>query len=165
MKLGTVLTCAILLALATVAFAQDKVSGTLQCAKADPQYSITVGDRPNHSFMIGQNECTWTKPMEIAGTQSKEHVSTASYDITGDKSTERGYALISMASGDKTRASWQGSSTMKEGQLQSGEGKWSFSTGTGKLRGIKGKGTYKCQGTAGGAFTCDVEGEYQVPKK
>jgi hypothetical protein len=165
MKFTTIVTCLIVLALATVALAQQKISGTLQCDKADPQHSIPVGDRPNHVFTLNQNKCTWTKPMEIAGTQSKEDLTTGFADISGEKSSDRGYALMTMASGDKARVSWQGSGTVKDGQLQSGEGKFSFLSGTGKLRGIKGKGAYKCQGAAGGGFTCDVEGEYQLPKK
>src|SRR2546425_1190309 len=130
MKFTTVLTCLIVLALATVALAQEKISGTLQCDKADPQHSIPVGDRPNHTFTLNQNKCTWTKPMEIAGTQTKEDVTTGFADISGEKSSDRGYALMTMASGDKARVSWQGSGTVKDGQLQSGEGKFSFLSGS-----------------------------------
>ena len=42
-------------------------------------------------------------------------------------------------------------------------GTWSFTGGTGKLKGIKGKGT--CKGTfkPDGTSSWDMEGEYQMP--
>jgi hypothetical protein len=40
---------------------------------------------------------------------------------------------------------------------------WSFLGGTGKLKGIKGKGTFECK-PAGEVFSCDIEGEYTLPK-
>lgn len=68
-----------------------------------------------------------------------------------------------MANGDKFYVRYQGPSTLKEGAVQSAEGTWSFTGGSGKLRGIKGKGTYKCT-AAGEGSTCEVEGEYEFPK-
>jgi hypothetical protein len=48
--------------------------------------------------------------------------------------------------------------------LESAEGKWSFGGGTGKLKGLKGKGTYKGKGAPDGTLTVEVEGEYELPK-
>ena len=45
----------------------------------------------------------------------------------------------------------------------SAEGAWSFRGGTGKLKGIKGKGTYNGNGAPEGSATYDV-GEYELPK-
>ena len=39
-----------------------------------------------------------------------------------------------------------------------------FSSGTGKLKGLKGQGTYKGKGNADGSITYEVEGEYTLPK-
>jgi hypothetical protein len=51
--------------------------------------------------------------------------------------------------------------TMGKDGPESGEGTWSFTGGTGKLRGLTGKGTYKSKTTAGvGEDT--VEGEYSI---
>lgn len=60
---------------------------------------------------------------------------------------------------------FQGANTVKNGAIQSSQGTWSFTGGTGKLKGIKGKGTYKGTGTADGGVTYEVEGEYELPKK
>jgi hypothetical protein len=53
---------------------------------------------------------------------------------------------------------------MKDQNYESGEGTWSFTGGTGKLKGIKGKGMYKCK-PEGDNVTCDIEGEYTLPAK
>lgn len=44
-----------------------------------------------------------------------------------------------------------------------GKGTWGFTGGTGKLKGIKGKGTYTCK-PSGDENTCEVEGEYELSK-
>jgi hypothetical protein len=53
---------------------------------------------------------------------------------------------------------------MKGEVIESAEGTWSFAGGTGKLKGIKGKGTYKGKGAPDGSATYEVEGEYEMPK-
>ena len=157
-----VLTLLIPLALATMAAAQTKISGTTVC-KPDKPLSLDVGDRPNHAFSISQAKCTWSKPMEIAGTQSKEDAITAFDEISGDKSRGRGLVTLTMASGDKAYVAFQGAGTMKAGAPDTAEGKWHFTRGDGKLKGLKGEGTYKGKGGADG-ITYEVEGEYTLPK-
>lgn len=152
-----------LLLLPTLAGAQTKMSGTAQCDKPDPQYAIQVGDRPDHSFAISQLKCTWTNPFEIAGTQAKDGVSTEFANISGNSSRSRGYHVGTMTDGNNYHVRYKGSATLEDGALQSSEGTWKFVGGTGKLKGLKGHGTYKCR-AAGEGTTCDVEGEYQLPK-
>ncbi|MBZ5516122.1 MAG: hypothetical protein LAN62_14995 [Acidobacteriia bacterium] len=164
MRLKIMVTFLIVFALAAVASAQTKISGTLQCGKADPVYAIQVGDRPNHSFVIGQIKCTWAKPLEIAGVNSKEDVYTNFSEVSGTRSRAQSYGVGTMADGDKFYVRPQGSAVMKGGVLESGEGQWTFVGGTGKLKGLKGKGTYKEKGQADGTMTVEVEGEYELPK-
>ena len=164
MRLKIIFTLLIVLALAAVANAQTKVSGTLQCGKPDQQQAIEVGDRPNHSFVIGQMKCTWTKTLEIGGVQSKEDVYTAFNEVSGNRSHGQAYGVGTMTNGDKYYVRPQGSATLKEGVFESAEGKWSYASGTGKLKGLKGKGTYKGKGAPDGTSTVEVEGEYELPK-
>ena len=149
----------------TAGLAQTKISGTLQCSASGPgeQHVIEVGDRPNHSLIIGKGTCTWPKPMEIAGTQTKEETGASSTEVTGTKWRDHGYAVITFANGDKAYASEQSSGTVKGGLIE-GQGTWTFTGGTGKLKGIKGKGTYKSKTEADGSSTAEVEGEYELPK-
>ena len=158
-----VLACLMVLALATVSAAQTKISGTIQCNKPDPQYSIEIPDHSGHAFGIDKSACTWTKPMEIAGSQSKDGWSVGSGEAHGDKSRGTGYHMSNMANGDKFYVRFHGSNEYKDGKPTSAGGTWSFASGTGKLKRIKGGGTYKGTGNADGSITYEVEGEYTLP--
>jgi len=155
----------IVFALATVATAQTKISGTAQCGKADQEHAIQIGDRPDHSFAISQGKCTWTKPYEIAGIQSKEGVYTTLAEGSGNTLRYHFYYLDTMANGDKADYRSEGTMTLKDGVIQSGEEKWTLVRGAGKLKGIKGKGTNTFKAAAAdGSSTWDTEGEYELPK-
>ena len=159
----------ILMAIAVVCFAaataaaQTKVTGTAQCAKPDPQHVIPVGDRPDHNLGVEQFKCTWTKPMEIEGAKSTEGVSTATNDVNGNTIRTRGFHVATMDSGDKFFVWYLGAGEAKDGVFQGQKGTWGFTGGSGKLKGIKGKGTYTCA-PSGDALSCEVEGEYQLAK-
>jgi len=165
MRLKIIVTFLIVFALAAVASAQTKISGTVQCSKPNEVHAIQVGDRPNHSFAISQSKCTSNKPWEIAGIQSKEAISTEFDEASGDTSRYRGYYMDTMANGDKAYYRYEGTATLKDGVLQAADDKWTLVGGTGKLKGIKGKGTDKLKAAAAdGSSTWDTEGEYELPK-
>ncbi len=150
--------------LAIVAGAQTKISGAMQCGKPDIQQAIEVGDRSHHSLIISQTKCTSTKGDEIAGTQAKENVVTGFDESNGNTALNHGYVVTTMTSGGKSFARYQGSTTIGEAGASSTEGKWSYTGGAGKLKGIKGRGTFSCKGTAD-SYTCESEGEYTLPSK
>jgi len=153
----------VVLALAASAAAQDKFSGTWQCGKAEKEFKIEVGDRPGHAFGIVQGKCAVTKA-EIAGIQVKEEVWTSFGELSGNTVRARGASFLNMANGDKVYSRGEGTMAFKDGAPQTEEGKWTFNSGTGKFKGLKGKGTYKCQFAADGTATCELEGEYELPK-
>jgi hypothetical protein len=145
------------------ASAQTKISGTAECGKPDPQHMIPVGDLPDHSLGVEQTKCTWTKPMEIEGAKSKDGVSTGTDDVSGNTARTHGFHVSTMDSGDKFFVWYQGTATTKDGALVSQKGNWGFTGGTGKLKGIKGKGTYTCTPSGDGS-SCEVQGDYQLAK-
>ncbi len=153
-----------LAAFVTSAIAQTKISGTVQCAKPDEQHALDVGDRPQHSLAISKGKCTWTKPMEIAGTQTKDDSFTGFEDVSATKGSGRGYVVGTLANGDKMYVRTQSTATLKDGSMQTETGSFTFTGGTGKAKGIKGKGTYKGKPAPDGSATFDVEGEYELPK-
>lgn len=158
------LLCTIALA-ASIAAAQTKVSGTAQCpGKPGESHSIEVGDHPGHSYNVAKAECTWTTPLEIAGLKTTSDSAADFMEIDGSRAREHSFRVETTDGGDKYYVRTQGTDTMKEGKLAGGEGTWSFAGGTGKLKGVKGKGTYKCQ-PAGDNVDCDVEGEYTLASK
>jgi len=143
--------------------AQTKTSGSATC-KADPAAPppVAITDKPNHSFAIGKGQCTWTN-FVVAGLQYKDGTSISQSEITGDTSSFNGYHVATMTNGDTTVAKFQGSSKLKDGKPVSDEGTWSFTSGTGKLKGIKGKGTFKGTANADGSLTYQVDCEYSLP--
>jgi hypothetical protein len=120
-------------------------------------------DRPDHFFVISQLKCTWTRFTEIAGLQSNEFVNTVFSEASGNRSHIQAYSVMTMTNGDKVYSRGQGSATQKEGVFET-EGKWSYAGGTGKLKGLKGKGTFKGKGAPDGTSTYEMEGEYELPK-
>ncbi len=163
MNFRILLSILIALAVAASLAAQTKFSGTVQCGKADPAYTIPVGDRPDHAFMIGKAKCTFPKPWEIAGTQAKEQEFALFMEISGARARSRTAGVTTFANGDKNYYTCQGSSTLKEGVTQSAEATCTATGGTGKLKGIKGKATVKSKGAPDGTVTHEVEGECQLP--
>ncbi len=161
MKLRAIFVGSCLLAVASLANAQNKVSGSAQCGKPDVQQKADVPDHAGHMLTLAQMKCTWTKPLEVDGVQDKDGVDSAVGDVRGSMGTSHGYYIDTMANGDKTFVRWQGTDNMKDG---TSEGKWSYAGGTGKFKGLKGGGTYKGKTAQDGTVSFDVEGEYTLVK-
>jgi hypothetical protein len=114
--------------------------------------------------MLTQNKCTWSKPLEMEGIQTKDDIGTGTSDARATSSHDQGYDVSTMSNGDKLFVRNSGMSKMKGEMLESMEGKWSFTGGTGKFKGLKGGGTFKGSGKSDGTVTIDVDGEYTLPK-
>jgi len=69
-----------------------------------------------------------------------------------------------MSSGDKSYVRYQGYFSLKTATPETITGTYTYAGGTGKMKGLKGKGTYKAAGppNADGAITFDIEGEYEL---
>jgi hypothetical protein len=143
--------------------AQNKTGGSNVCAKPDPSHVLPAGDRPDHSLGVEQMKCTWPKPFEIGTDKAKESVATETMEISGNRSHVHGMHVVTMESGDKVFVSYQGAGTMKDGKAVEAKGTWSITGGTGKHKGLTGKGTYSCA-PSGDTMGCSGEGEYTPPK-
>jgi len=141
--------------------AQTMTSGTCTC-KPNPPSPVALTDQPNHAFAVSKAQCTWTK-FEVAGLQPKDGISTDLDEISGDTTSVRGYHVATMTNGDTFVAKYEGSGKSKDGKPVSGSGTFTFASGTGKLKGIKGKGTYKGAPNPDGSMTYQVNGEYSLP--
>lgn len=149
-------------ALAATVTAQTKISGELQC-KSEPPTPVAIPDQPNHAYAIVKATCTWSKGFEMGGSAVKDGIETISLEMLGDHGSDRGYFAGTMANGDTYTVKFSGTSHSKDGKPAGSEGTWSFTHGTGKLKGLKGKGTYKGTSGADGAVTSHIEGEYSLP--
>ena len=141
---------------------RTKVSGTLQCAKPNPQYSVEVGDEPGHLLTLSKATCTWTKPMELGGQQTKEGTSANTDEVEGTKAEAHGLHTSTMANGEKIFVKYEGEATLKDGAPQSTQGRWRFKGGTGSFKRLHGKGTYAGTPGADGSMTFAIEGEYEL---
>jgi hypothetical protein len=146
---------------ATIATAQTKISGDGKCGKPDQVQSIDVGDRAGHALVLLKLSCAWTTPIEMADLKSKDYTATLLSDASGEKGQDRGYVVITMDNGDKAFMRFTGNITTAKDGATAGEGTWSYTGGTGKLRGVTGKGTYKTTGNADGSQD-HIEGEYTL---
>jgi hypothetical protein len=161
MWIKSILMGSVLLALAGAAAAQTKFSGAQQCAKPDPEYTVPVGDRPDHVMSLVKEKCTWTQG-EMAGVQLKEEDDTIVSDVSGSAALDKGFGVGVMASGDKYFLHFEGTTTMKDKAPVSTAGTYTFTGGTGKLKGLKGKGTFKGTWNPDGTSKFQIEGEYAL---
>lgn len=162
MRKESILVCSFVIMAASAVSAQTKFSGSQTCLKPDPSYTVMVGDRSNHVMSLTKDKCTWTQG-EIAGVQLKEENDTIVSDSNGITARDRGYGVALLANGDTASVRFDGSTTIKDDAPVNGHGTWSFMGGTGKLKGVKGKGTYTGKYSGDGTSTFDVQGEYQIP--
>jgi hypothetical protein len=113
-------------------------------------------------FLIMKMSCTFNVPLEIAGLKATTYSVAEATEMSGAQLQDRDYLVMKMDNGDKAYARTQDVGSMKEGGAFTDEGTWSIIGGTGKLKGIKGKGTYKGSGVAGGTEDTQMEGEYSL---
>src|SRR5262249_41635912 len=157
----TGLLCLAAILLAVPASAQTKLSGKVQCQKADPDHSIEVGDKPGHVLMVRKQSCL--EDWKIADLAVKAGQDVATGEMSGATGRDNGYHTATMENGDKYVVHFRGAVTGGKDGSATFEGKWSFVSGTGKMKGIKGGGTYKGAGKADGTGEVAVEGEYTLP--
>ena len=156
-----VLLCAFVLAEAAGAAAQTKFTGSCKQGKPDPNYTVPVADRASHTMVLAKVTCTWTEG-ELAGDKLTTEEDTVSSDLSRNTSRDRGYGVGALASGDKYFVRFDGTTTFKNNAPTSATCNWSFTGGTGKLKGLTGKGTCSATYDATGAAVFQVQGEYQL---
>jgi hypothetical protein len=162
MKIRIMTIAGLVFAMASAAGAQTKFTGTVQCAKPDPNYTVDAGDHPGHSFTLVKESCKWTDTL-INGMKITDDTGAATGEATSTKMTSTGTRIVTMENGDKFFASVHDSSPVKDGQPTDIEGVFTITGGTGKLKGIKGHGTYKVTPAADGSASVAVTGEYTMP--
>jgi hypothetical protein len=143
--------------------ASGKTASSWKCAAPSPVNALPVGDVPNHMYIVEQVKCTATKG-EIAGVQEKEGTGTEFVEVTGDTSTGHGVFVETLANGDKAFVSYTFTGTSKNNMMVSGTNKWTFTGGTGMLKGAKGGGTCTAKGNPDGTANFECSGSYTLAK-
>jgi hypothetical protein len=143
--------------------AQTKVAGRQHCPKPRALATAEAGDEAGHTMTLEQSTCTWLTPFEIAGEKATEGTFVAFSEASSTRAATNGTYVGNMAGGDKFYISFHWS-TLKDGHPELVKGYWAFTGGTGKLKGLTGKGTYTAtENETGGEV--NWEGEYSVPEK
>jgi hypothetical protein len=100
----------------------------------------------------------------VGGVKEKEGLGTQFTETTGDAITWHGVFVTTAENGDKIHYAYasSGKGTVKDGQFQSGNNKWSIAGGTGKFAAAKGEGSCTGKGNADGTVTWDCTGTYTL---
>jgi hypothetical protein len=101
--------------------------------------------------------------MEIEGAKTQGGTFTVFSEHSGNTMRDHGYVTETMDSGDKYTVRIDSTEMWGGGKPVSERGTWSFTNGTGKIKGIKGKGTFAGK-SDGDNMVLTIEGEYQLPK-
>jgi hypothetical protein len=149
------------LAFASSAMAQGKLTGKCSQGKPDPNYTIRVDDGSGRMLVLGQVTCKWSGG-EIAGIAIKDEIDSTVSDMSGTTSRDRGYGIGAMANGDKYYVRFEGTTKFKGEAPTSSTCTWTFYGGTGKLKGLTGKGTCTGKFDASGGAVFDITGEYSI---
>ena len=143
------------------AAAQNTINVTWKCAPPNPMNSLPVADKPNHAYAIDQATCTTTKG-EIGGVKEKDGSATEFMEVTGNTSKGHGIFVETLTNGDKIFYSYTLTGTTNNNVFQSGGNSWTITGGTGKFKGITGKGTCKGKGNPDGSADFDCTGTYAI---
>jgi len=138
-----------------------KVDGKVRCGKPDPTYSIEVPDRPGHALVLTKRKCNWTEPMVFAGAKTKDGVAVDFTEKMEGTLHIHGFETDTLDNGEKVTWQSMGQVLAEKGPVSS-KGRWSLMRGTGKLKGIKGGGTYEGKLEADDALTLEFEGVYDL---
>lgn len=134
------------------------ITGSLS-GSAKSQSAITLSDQSNHALTIG----------EITGTQKssdqKWNNAALTYwgvtDTVNGKGSQRGYFVNVHTDGDRDWGTFEGN-VAPSGAESKVEGSWQFTGGSGKLKGLTGKGTFKIKLSSAGGVEGSWQGAYEI---
>src|SRR5262245_37724929 len=157
-----VVMCGIVVCGGAVQAEQKKVSGMDKFGPMISETSMPLGDVANHRLVMSVRRDTTTSPdPEFNETELIVH---SQNDVFATGNTHKGYARRLFKNGDTTYAQYEGATKVAAkgdgSQEVTWEGRWQFTSGTGKFKNIKGGGTYRGRITGQGALT-SWEGEVE----
>jgi hypothetical protein len=145
-------------AIAQPTFTAGKISGTVHCAKTDPNYTVPVGDKSGHVLTLTEIHVHVDGQ---TGGPSDAEVGRRRIGRRDDRRVRPRHRVSHRDDGqpDKYAMQYTGSMTVAKDNSATLHGNWTIVGGTGKLVGIKGHGTYKCSGSPHGSGDVTVAGD------
>jgi hypothetical protein len=153
-----------ILAVSTLVAAQE-TTGKLHCDKPANQQMVQVPGQEHHIFMVQEIKCSYTEGGQIGDQKFKDYAAAEFVEAMGNHTQNTSYGVVTAESGDKAYVRVRGRSTTADGKLISGEGTYVFVGGTGKMKSIRGKGTFKMTGNDDGTADVTVSGTTELPTK
>jgi hypothetical protein len=153
----------------TQAAEKGKISGHGESIRVIAEYRVYPDDVEHHSMALAIRKDKWMSDVKIAGLSFNDAtiILRIFEDYIAFNGPHRGQITGTFKSDDKFFENFEGSTkaTFAKGQPSkiTFEGKWSFTGGTGKLKGIKGGGTYTGEVTSEGVARYDWTGNYELP--
>jgi len=115
------------------------ISGSFS-ANVRVQTILASQDQPNHELQLAEIHATQKSPDPNWNNSRLTYSSFA--DLVSGTGTQRGYFLNEHPDGDRDCGTFEGKVTTSGG-VTTLEGTFTFTSGSGKLTGIRGAGTYK----------------------
>jgi hypothetical protein len=143
-----------------------KISGTSQGFVIVSSTTMWPGDAPHHEIIL--QHVRWVDQSDDPDCNTAQVTGVVVIDHTAGQGTIRGYDVAMCPNGDHTFGAFEGAmKTVKQpdGSLEyTDEGKWWYTGGTGKRKGITGGGTGKTKGILGKPESLRSEwaGEYEL---
>jgi hypothetical protein len=123
-------------------------------------HSIEVGDEGGHTIAVYENKQVYAD--EINGEKSTGiNKGILDMNFKTGKGTIIGYTVRTFPNGDKMFSKYEGQPVGKGHS----KGTYTITSGTGRLEGIKGSGTWESRSLAPGISHVDFKGERFVPTK
>lgn len=163
MNVRTVSVVVLVMLFASVVAGQTKIAGKMHCPKPQALAAAEPGDEAEHTMRLEKSTCTWLIPFEMAGERAAEVAFVAFSEESITRAATNGTIVGNMANGDKFYISFHWAA-LKANDPENTKGYWEFTGGTGKLKGITGKGTYTANENENGGEV-NMEGEYSAPDK
>ena len=152
-----VLTLALLLPAVTAQAGEMVVKGKNVQSKAEAKW-MQIGENKKHGIGTYHGVgLTFLDNGEIA-----TYTDQGTYEWRNGIGTHRGYVIKTYPDGSTTVDRYQGTDK-SIGDLSVSEGTFTFESGTGKFKGIEGKGTYKGTRYGNGMSIIDYEAKVTVP--
>jgi len=156
-----------LAAVCLILSAQAQVKGSFHetsvCGKSAVHQTVLIDDDRQHSVSLDQRPCISREPIEIGGLTGTDYVAYGVDDVQDGRSIDRGYVVGTMKNGDRYFLTYEGTAIMNGSVPEQLEGTWAFTGGSGRLRQLRGGGSYTARPTADGEMEFVIEGKYELP--
>jgi hypothetical protein len=142
MNIRSVIVVVLVIIFASALVGQTKIAGKQHCPKPRALATADAGDEAGHTMTLEKSTCTWLVPFEMVGERATEGTFVAFSESSSTRAATSGTYVGSMENGDKFYIEFHWA-TLKDGTpAETVKGYCAFTGGTGKLKGITGKGTY-----------------------